>query len=563
MSVRGSIRRRFMILAALGVFLMASASTTLVAFYEKSNLEGALRHLSRNELTSLQALVETVMAQRPDDSENVGIKIFNFWFDARNRDYPGKLWSVWSPPVQAYMRDSGATTIKTPRDPVDEEAMRTGEPVGRFIDGYFRYSMPVVLGKAGANNREVCFSCHGGMGLKEGDTIAVLSSSLRLDAEQAAYERMLAYMVSIGGLASVALVVAIGMVLRNVVSNPLGLATEQMRRLAKGDLGVQVSGSERGDEIGEIARAVEVFKDNALAKQDMEARERERAEAARHRVAVIEESARQFEGSISTVLSSLVNNSHTLAESSSHVARAISEAHERSDESSALSQQSSATTRDVVEAAARLEVSIGEIAKLSSESQRIATAAAAEAAQTDRRVAELGRVIGEIGEVLSLIGTVAGQTRMLALNATIEAARAGAAGQGFAVVAAEVKNLSDQSAHAADQIRAKVAAIEEQLSATVADIHGVSATIGRVDQIAGAIATAIASQQAATTEINHSIERVAATAERVAANCGRVTETVTEADNSVVAVHRASEDLSKQADSLRSEVGTFLTKVRG
>ena len=151
-----------MAIAAVGILALAAATIALISWFEFTSLENKLRGLSENELMSLNALVETAMQQRVDDPQNVAIKVFNGWFESRNKEYPGKLWSVWSPKVTAYMAQAYPDrAAKAPVDEIDKEALRTGRPVARFVDGAYRYSLPIILGQTLAAPKENCEGCHG------------------------------------------------------------------------------------------------------------------------------------------------------------------------------------------------------------------------------------------------------------------------------------------------------------------------------------------------------------------------------------------------------------------
>ncbi len=156
-------------------------------------MESKLRSLSENELRSLNALVETAMQQRVDDPQNVAIRVFNGWFESRNKEYPGKLWSVWSPKVTAYMAQAYPDrAAKAPLDEIDQEALRTGRPIARFVDGAYRYSLPIILGQTLAAPKETCEGCHSaGMGLKDGEVIAVFSSSVSTVKDMSALRQLL------------------------------------------------------------------------------------------------------------------------------------------------------------------------------------------------------------------------------------------------------------------------------------------------------------------------------------------------------------------------------------
>ena len=195
---RFGVQARFMILAALGVGAVLATTLLLIAWSEYGALESRLRGLSENELGSLDALVETAMRARVDDKEDVAIKVFNGWFDSRNKAYPGKLWSVWSPKVTAFMAQAYPDrAAKAAVDEVDEEAMRSGRPVARFVAGAYRYSMPIILGRTLSAPKEICQSCHGAaMELENGEVIAVFSSRVSTSLDFAALR---AYLLRIAG----------------------------------------------------------------------------------------------------------------------------------------------------------------------------------------------------------------------------------------------------------------------------------------------------------------------------------------------------------------------------
>ena len=187
------MQARFVAIAAIGVLALAAGAIGVIGWSQFASVETKLRGLSENELISLEALVETAMQSRVDDPQDVAIKVFNGWFESRNKDYAGKLWSVWSPKVTAFMAQTYPDRApKKVRDAIDEEAMRTGRSVGRFVDGAYRYSLPIVLGKTMAASKDICESCHGGaMDIKDGEVIAVFSSSLSTAQDFSALRQLL------------------------------------------------------------------------------------------------------------------------------------------------------------------------------------------------------------------------------------------------------------------------------------------------------------------------------------------------------------------------------------
>ena len=177
---RLGLQARFMVFASLGALVLATLTLGTVGWFEYATIEAKLLNFSDVELRSLNALVESAMEQRINDPENVAIKVFNGWFEDRNRDFPGKLWSVWEPKTAAYMaKTEPARAAKRPQDATDEEVLRTGKPVGRFVGDDYRYTLPILLGSGAGTRKEVCAACHtGAIGQQNGDVIAVFSSSL-------------------------------------------------------------------------------------------------------------------------------------------------------------------------------------------------------------------------------------------------------------------------------------------------------------------------------------------------------------------------------------------------
>jgi signal transduction histidine kinase/ActR/RegA family two-component response regulator len=198
---------RFMVIASVGLLTLAVSALAVVGWYEFSSFEERLRTFSENELRSLNSLVESAMERRPGDQQNVAIKVFNGWFENRNKEYAGKLWSVWSPKTRAYVAGTALERApKMPLDAIDEEALRTGRPVGHFVGNTYRYSIPIIQGSTVAARKEVCATCHTAlMGENDGEVIAVLSSSLTTTGGMAALHRSL--MLLAGGAFAAVMVV--------------------------------------------------------------------------------------------------------------------------------------------------------------------------------------------------------------------------------------------------------------------------------------------------------------------------------------------------------------------
>ena len=260
------LQARFMALAGIGVLILAACALALVSWFEVSSLKQRFRSAAENELKSLAALVESAMEQRLNDQENVAIKVFNGWFESRNKEYSGKLWSVWSPKVTAYMAQTDPErAAKKPLDGIDQEALRTGLPVERFAGGTYRYSLPIVLGRNTGTQTEVCAGCHtGGMGIETGEVIAVFSTSVPTTGEFAALYRLLLIMAAGMSAAAAFAILGIRLILGQVITRPLARMTEAMLGLAGGDETIHVPAQHRKDEIGEMAGAVRIFKEHMI-----------------------------------------------------------------------------------------------------------------------------------------------------------------------------------------------------------------------------------------------------------------------------------------------------------
>ena len=369
----------------------------------------------------------------------------------------------------------------------------------------------------------------------------------------------------VGGLALVALLVGVAgawLVARSI-SRPLTAMTAAMDRLAGGDTSVEIPAAGRRDEIGEMARAVAVFKDNALrvaALQEEQEESRRRGEADRRQA--MTSLADRFE----TAVMGLVHGVSSQAAEMRAAAEDLSGSAEHSSSQAATvagaAMQASASVETVASAAEELSASIREIGRQVGEAARVSDEATATARETNAKVEGLAAAADRIGEVIGLIGEIADQTNLLALNATIEAARAGEAGKGFAVVAGEVKNLATQTARATDEISTQIVAVQEETRRTVAAIAAIAGVIDQVRRISADIAAAVEQQDAATREIARNVHEAAN-------GTGAVSSTIETISRSAVATGAASRQvlgsaatLAESADTLRAEVGRFLDGVR-
>ncbi|PWC89921.1 chemotaxis protein [Azospirillum sp. TSH100] len=347
------------------------------------------------------------------------------------------------------------------------------------------------------------------------------------------------------------------------ITRPLGNITREMGRLAQGDLTVTVSDDDRRDEIGALARALQIFKTNAQEMERMrKAQEESERQAAAQRRQTMMQMADTFESTVKGIVDTVATAATGMRDAATALTATAQEASERSLLVASASEQASANVQTVATATEELSASIAEIGQQVENSTRIATQAVADADGANRTMRELVSAAEQIGAVVELISGIAAQTNLLALNATIEAARAGEAGKGFAVVASEVKALATQTSRATDEIQAKVQEIQQTTGGAQRAIGGIGQTIGRMSEITTAIAAAIEEQAAATREIASSVTQAAQGTEEVSSNIAGVSTAVHETGDAAGRVHGTSQELAAEAERLRKEVGTFIATVR-
>lgn len=347
-----------------------------------------------------------------------------------------------------------------------------------------------------------------------------------------------------------------------LIVRPLGGMTGIMGRLAAGDLAATVTGAARRDEIGAMARAVQVFKDAMIAQRAAEAAAESENAAKVRRAQVLDEATRSFEAQVMDLTHGLSAAASEMEATAQVMNRTADQTAGQSLSVASAAEQTSANVQTVAAASEEMAASIGEIAAQVARSTDMAERAAADATQTDAIVVGLAAGAEKIGAVVGLISGIAAQTNLLALNATIEAARAGETGRGFAVVAGEVKDLAGQTARATETIAGQIATIQGETRQAVAAIRSIGATIVELRGIAIGVAAAIEEQGAATQEIVRNVTQAAQGTQSVTLSIGSVTQAAGETGGAAVQVLAAATDLARQSDRLGATVSGFLATVQ-
>ncbi len=346
------------------------------------------------------------------------------------------------------------------------------------------------------------------------------------------------------------------------ISAPIGAITGTMTKLAEGNKQIAIPFTGRGDEIGAMAGAVEVFKINMIKNDEMVAAQETERKAKEVRAEKISARTANFDNVIKLVLGTVSSASQQMEASAQTMQAAAEETNVQSTAVAAASEQASNNVQTVAAATEELSSSIAEISRQVAESTRVVNQAVNEATKTKELVRGLDEAAGRIGRVVALITDIAEQTNLLALNATIEAARAGEAGKGFAVVASEVKNLATQTAKATEEIGGQIEGIQSATKDSVGAIERIFETIEKVNGISTTIASAVEEQGAATKEIARNVEQAASGTKEVSTNIVGVTQAAGETGQVSTQVLEAAKELAKQSTTLRTEVDTFLLDIK-
>jgi methyl-accepting chemotaxis protein len=365
----------------------------------------------------------------------------------------------------------------------------------------------------------------------------------------------------VGTVAILVIAMLLALALGRSVARPLTAMTGTMARLAGGDTAVAIAGSERSDELGAMAKAVDVFRQNMIQANRLTAeKDAEQAQKARRQVS-IEQYIASFEGAVRTSLEGLSAATTQMRATSQGMSATAQATSEQATTVAGAAEEASINVQAVAASTEELSSSVAEIGRQVSQSARIAGQAVDEAGRTNTTVEGLSVAAQKIGEVVKLISAIANQTNLLALNATIEAARAGDAGKGFAVVASEVKSLANQTAKATDEIAAQVAAMQSATTEAVQAIRSIGGTIGSINEIAATIATAVEQQGAATQEIARNVQEAARGTGQVSSTIASVNQAAAESGAAASQVLGSAAELGTWGETLRADVDGFLAKI--
>lgn len=454
--------------------------------------------------------------------------------------------------------------------PLPEEEAKLLRTVETLLQQYLVASRQVIgLSRAGARNEaEAVFE---GPALKTrantSKALEALATYNARGAEEAGARANSTYSTMIAVIAAaIALVIAVAaagavLILKNVI-NPLGAMTGAMRRLADGDLDVAVSGTARKDEIGAMAKALEVFKDNAIAAKDLAAAQRVEQDAKLARAARIGDLLSKFETQTTNIMGNVSSATGTLEETARDMSSIAERTLDQAASTAAAAEQTATNVQTVAAAAEQMSASIDQISQEVRKSKRATADAVKIAENTGRSMAELTEAAKRVGNVVELVQRIAAQTNLLALNASIEAARAGDAGKGFAVVADEVKALANQTASSTEEISQEINNIQQATDAASQHMTEFAAGVATLNAIAANIAEAIGEQTAATNDISQNVQQAAIGTVQVSDSVTTVKEASGRTGAAAGFVQSAVTSLTGEAARLRHEIDFLLQGIK-
>ena len=564
MSVRNKVTFVTVFLVAVAMFATAYSAIFLITNYvEKQATEAQDRNL-RTAAQMLGDNYENLAVDKKGDSLSVSwkgaIPAFEehaaidevgfatgetatiFAWDEESQDFWRRTTNI--------KKNDGSRAIGTPLG-------KTGKVYPIITKGETFRGLATILGKEYFTLYEPIFSA-----TDKNKVVGILYVGVgRASIEEIKHDLTVSLLSVMAVLAAVAIAVAaltVGRLLK-----PFPVLREVIHRLSANELDVAVPYLDRKDDVGDLAKAVEMFKTASMESQTLaEQRMEDEKKADTDKKQMMVRTADDFETTVGSMVDHVSTSLHQFNASARDMSTTAEETKAKAGLVVTASEDAARNIQTVAAATEQLSASITEIGQQVSQASNIASGAVREAADTNSKVQGLAEAAQKIGEVVGLITDIAEQTNLLALNATIEAARAGEAGKGFAVVASEVKNLAGQTAKATEEISAQIQGIQASTDESVTAIGAITQTIEQVDQIAAAISAAVEEQTAATQEIARNVEEASAGTNQVNSNISEVSAATQVTGDVAQTIQRESLSLSEDAEKLKSEIQRFLAGIR-